>query len=198
MRIGFSLLMLAIALSGCRNSAYAAGEQLKSSKQDSAMEKCLAEARKALGPDAEVLKCGRLTDGAHLETVAALRLRRFPANGEIPVSKLVILRQNAPEWQVELSVDQWIRNEKGYLGIEFIDDSAEHAGYRVKLSDHRSDDTQGFTLQLRYLHGNGGSEWPIEISWNPSVKRFEEYAYEEDPPSFKPEVKNPLHKNTRN
>jgi hypothetical protein len=197
MRIGFSSLILAITLSGCWNSTSAAGEQRKPSKQDSSMEKCFAEARKALGLDAEVLKCGRLTDGAHLETVAALRLRRFSANGEIPVSKLVVLRQNAPEWQVELSVDKWITNEKGYLGIEFIDDSAEHAGYRVKLSDHRSDGTPGFTVQLRFLHGNGGSEWPIEISWNPLVKRFEEYA-DEDPPRFKPEVKNPPHKNTRN
>lgn len=192
------LLLLLLTVSACRETASASGGQQKPSTKDSNIEKCLAEARDVLGPEAEVLKCGRLTDAAGLETVAAIRHQHFQSGEGIPVSKLVILRESALRWQVELNVDKWITNHSGYLGIEFIDDSAEHVGYRVNFSDHRSDDAPGFTVQLRYLHRNGASEWPIEISWNPAVKRFQTYAYDEDPPRFESEVKNPPHKNIRN
>ena len=34
---------------------------------------------------------------------------------------------------------------------------------------------------------------PIEIAWNSKVGRYQEYAANEDPVGFKPELKNPPH-----
>jgi len=45
---------------------------------------CLSAAKKVLGPEAEVAKCGRLTEGSELESVAFIRLKQF-AEGYIGI-----------------------------------------------------------------------------------------------------------------
>lgn len=194
MRLELLLAALLFILSGCHGTAPASTGQQKPATQTSDTEKCLTGARAVLGPSVEVLKCGTLTNTADLEAVAAIRLKQFQSPEELAVSQLVILREAAPRWQIELTVDKWITNPNGYLGIQFIDDSAKHVGYKVKFYEHRSDGAPGFTIQFRYLHGDGTSEWPIQISWNPAVKRFQTFAYDEEPPRFEPELKNPPHK----
>jgi len=162
---------------------------------------CSDAAKKALGFEGEVVRCGYLTGADTLEAVAVLRLEQFRDRGDsIAVSKLVILRQNSPEWNVELTADRgWIRNSAGYVGIEFIDDSEQIFGYRASFSDRRSDDVAAYTIYLNFLSPTGHNEGTaIEISWNPSVARFQEFAYGEDPEGFKPEIKNPPHIRTRN
>lgn len=163
---------------------------------------CLEAARKELGPTAEVAKCGHLTRTAALETVAVIRLRRFPrtADGGMAVSKLVVLRKNKRQWEVELTVGNLVtRNRVGYVGMDYIDDSMrsarEYAGYRVWFSDIIDEErkTPGFAILLSNLRWDRdreaeGTSW--EIAWNPSVGRFQYYAENEDPPGFRPEKKN--------
>lgn len=160
------------------------------------VQSCREAAKKALGPEAEVLNCGHLTSTRALETVAVIRLKGFRTTTDgIPVSNLVILRQEESEWSVELTADKkWIRNGAGYVGIDFIDDSADFVGYRVSFSGEGSKETSGFTVGLFYLGPNGHNEGiSTDISWNQRVGRFQEYSENKDPSGFQVENKNPPH-----
>ena len=157
---------------------------------------CLDAARKALGPRAEVLKCGDLTGNSAVETVAAIRIKRFPATeAGIPVSKLAVLRRAHGGWISELAVDNdSMRNSVGYIenGLRRLP-GPPSIGYRVSFSKHSEDAPgAGFTVWLCFLHSSGENEGlPLEITWNPAVKRFQRFSYEDMQHAFQPEVKNP-------
>ena len=160
---------------------------------------CLQAAKKELGPAAVVLKFGNLTGTSALGCVAGVPLKqsRNTADGT-PVSSFVILRQSlSPGWKTELTGDKsWMRNDTGYLGLEFIDDSHPSAGYRIGFKDRRSDGEPGFVLYVYYLSPRAEDEGlPVEISWNPKVGRFQEFDYGIDLHGigFRSEVKNPRH-----
>ncbi len=165
-------------------------------------QRCLDAAKKALGPDAQVLKCGHITGTDALEAVAAIRLKQFRTTADgVPISKLVILREQKSRWVVELTADKnWIRNNIGYLSdatadsaqlIRFLASySAHFIGYRVSFSDRRSDEASDFTIWLYILSPTGINEGTsLEISWNPSAQRFQDFAYGQDPEGFRPEIK---------
>ncbi len=145
--------------------------------------------------------CGHLTGTHALETVAVLGLPQFHENEDgIAVSKLIILRKRRSEWNIELTADRenWIRNGLGYIGVDFIDDSADFVGYRISFSGERSRRTPRFTVTFFYLSPKGHTEGvSLGVTWNPAVGRFQEYATNEDPTGFKPEVKNPPHIRSR-
>jgi hypothetical protein len=133
-----------------------------------------------------------------------VRLRQFRETADgIPVSKFVVLRQvSSSGWSIVLTADKnWIRNDAGYVGFEAgssIDDSYRITGYRVSFFDHNSDGVPGFTISLYYLTPSGDNDGlPMEVGWNPSVGRFQWFAYEVEPHGFRPEVKNPPHIRTR-
>jgi hypothetical protein len=120
---------------------------------------------------------------------------RTTADG-IPLSKFVIIKEvSDSHWSAELIGDNnWIRNDAGYLGLEFIDDSERFSGYRVSVEEHRSGGVPGFTFYVYYLAPNGEDEGiAVEIGWNPSVGRFQEFQYGADPEGFRNEVRNPPH-----
>jgi len=188
-RLSASLVCLFIGL---------ANMQLKASGQSAGLsqaQSCLEAAAKALGPEAVVLKCGHLSGTDALETAAAVRLKQFRSTADgIPVSRLVVLRKDNSEWCVELAVDgQSMRNDSGYIE-ELSSISGTFIGYRASFSDRGSDDADevGFTIWLYFLHVGGRNEGlPLQISWNRSAGRFQEFAYDDDPKQFKPEIKNP-------
>lgn len=193
------LALLPLLFVGTVYSQSDASNQLHAS--DGTAQSCLEAAKTTLGPDAEVLKCGHLTGTDALETVAVIRLKQFEETEDgVPISKFVFLRQEKSRWTVELSVDRknWIKNSAGYIGIDFIDDSADFIGYRASFSDRRSDGFPGFTIYLYFLAPSGHNEGiATEVAWNPLVKRFQEFAYSQDPVGFRPEVKNPPHIRSR-
>lgn len=119
---------------------------------DEASYDCRSAAKSALGPDAEVGRCGHLVGGASLEAVAFIKLRRF-ADGRdgLPVSRLVILRRDNSHWSVALNIAKQIQNSSGYIGIDYIDDSLQYPGYRVAFLDRRADGKPAFVLKLSYL-----------------------------------------------
>ena len=149
------------------------------STTQSASQACLSAARNFLGPAAQVAKCGDLTGTGELEVAAFVRLKelRTTADG-IPLSKLVVLRQEKSRWVVELAADQKPpRNPVGYIGIDYIDDSRELGLYRVSFYDEGSHEIPGFTIDLFYLSPRGQNEGiPVEIAWNRSLARFQEYT----------------------
>jgi len=162
---------------------------------------CLEAAQKALGPKAEVLKCGHLGGGDYLETVAATRIPYLKDDKHgIPISKLVVLRRGIPQWVTELKVENEITNPSGYVGIDFIDDSTPVSHYRVDLSPAfwGSRGADEFTIVLTYMTQSGNvdeEELPIAIGWNRAVGRFQEIAPNGE--EFVPEVKVPKHIHSR-
>ncbi len=161
---------------------------------------CLQAARRWLGASAEVVKCGHLTEPGSIEVVAILPLS---GHKRIPdlyyASKFIILRRTGPDtWAVELRADQLPpRNSSGYIGIEFLSNCPSY-GYGLSFYHHIfADDPSNifnnrpyFTVSVTYLNPEGhmeGSE--TEVSWNPKVRRFQEFDYEAG--MFKPETRNP-------
>lgn len=157
---------------------------------------CLSAAKSALGPNAEVLKCGELTKTRALEAVAFLPLKglRKTTDGT-PISKLVVLRRERSQWVVELTADQNPpRNRVGYIGIDYIDDSEKGGRYRISCHDEGSNEIPRFTIALFYLSPNGENQgMPVEIAWNRPLRRFQEYTVNHEPEGFQPENKNPPH-----
>jgi hypothetical protein len=171
----------------------ASGQSISSNQAQA----CLEAARRALGPTANVAKCGHLTRTAALETVAVVKLRHPPKScGGVAVSKLEVLREHEPQWNVELTLERWAHNQVGYVGLDFIDDTQQFestfAGHCVWLSDHIDEGKTGFTIFFNVLYRNGEMEgWGPEVAWNPSIGRFQEYREDGQTPPFKSEIKNP-------
>jgi hypothetical protein len=200
LRIRIGLCITLFTFIGCARKSEATApprQRVQTVRANSAVaQKCVAAVKSALGQSAAILQCGELAGIPGLRAVAAVRLKQLhdDANG-IPISKLVVLHQAGNRWITELIVDNFITNSAGYLGIKFVDDSSPPAIYRVSFSDARSDDSHGFTMYLDYLHPNGDTDgWPNEIGWNAAVQRFQEYTSSEAPVGFRPEIKNPPHK----
>jgi len=163
---------------------------------------CRQAGKAALGPAAKILKCGKLIGQRSLDAIAAIPLRQYPDTGDgIAVSSLVILQRQKTKWKVVLRADRknWIRNSAGYIGIDFIDDSADFVGYRVSFSNEEAPAAPKFTIWLSYLRRSGHSEGiATEIKWNPSIRKFQEYTDTQDPAGFRSEIKNPPHFHTGN
>jgi hypothetical protein len=162
-------------------------------------EGCLQAARELLGPEAEMLKCGHLSDVAHLEAVVGIRVQglKDDKNG-IPISKLEILQRVKSHWESVLIIDGEIKNSEGYVGADFIDDSHPFPYYRVDLTDRGAqwgDRTpQQFTLVLLSMTRDGKvdeGDMGLGIGWNPAVGRFQEI--EPNGEELAPEVKTPKH-----
>lgn len=195
-----AVLSIAFFFSACLRNPMPTNAEAKVASGDSSAE-CLNAAKGALGPDAEVAKCGHLTGGTTLEVVAFLRLKQFKENKDgIPVSRLVILRRVGATWSLVLDVDKQIKNPSGYVGIDFIDDDQDYyfSGYRALL-DVRSDDPSAFALGLSFIKHDGEVDegLPIDVSWNSAVGRFQEFNINKEPSGFQSETKNPPHIHSR-
>jgi hypothetical protein len=158
---------------------------------------CLEAGKQALGPDAQILKCGHLTGSDALEAVAAIHLKQFRTTKVgIAVSKFVVLRREKLEWTTVLTADQEaIRNTLGYIGADFINDSDTCSRYRVSFYDEGSHEVPGFTIVVSYFRpdAQGDAGAPVEIAWNRSVGRFQEYNENQDPLGFQAEKKDLPH-----
>jgi hypothetical protein len=152
---------------------------------------CGSEAKRALGPRAQVLRLGDLTGEGSIECLAVVSYQTRDEH-KVLIKSGAILQLHGNRWDRVLSIEGQVRNPQGYVGLDFIDASYTH-GFALSTDDERSDGTKGFTLYLTYLDPQLKPEGvAIQVSWNPKVHRFQEYAPNElNPPDFKPEVKNP-------
>jgi hypothetical protein len=161
--------------------------------------KCLEAARKELGPDGIVLRCGHLIGGAGLEAVVAVRVLGLKDDGHgIPISSLKVLRENGHKWDSQLNVDREVMNGAGYLGVNFIYDAHLFPYHRVTFTDHGAKwgarTASQFTLILFSIDREGRLEpgdVGLGIGWNAAVGRFQEI--EPNGEDFAPEVKAPKH-----
>jgi hypothetical protein len=159
---------------------------------------CGSEAKRLLGPTAEVVKYGQIVDAKYLDGIAVVKIHPTKAENRLLVTDLVILRWVGNGWKVLLRASESITNDAGYVGIDYIDDSFRFYGYDTEFAGTRSDGKRGFSLMLSYLTRTLGRDGiPIEIAWNPQTGRFQEFSANEEPEGFKPELKNPPHRRVR-
>jgi hypothetical protein len=177
--------------------ACSASSQQAPTHSSANQQSCLEAGKQALGPNAQVLKCGHLTGSDALEAVAAIRLKQLRTTEVgIPVSKLVVLRRDKSDWKLALTADkEAIRNTIGYIGADFINDSDTCSRYRVSFYDEGSNKVPGFTISVSYFRpdGQGDGGAPIEIAWNRSIGRFQEYNENQNPLGFQLEKKDLPH-----
>lgn len=161
---------------------------------------CLQAARRRLGASAEVVKCGHLTGPGSMEVVA---IRPLSGHKKYPnlyyASKFVILRRTGPDtWTEELRADHLPpRSSSGYIGIDFLSNCPSY-GYGLSFYPTVSANDPSnvfnkrpyFTVSLTYLNPEGQLEGSdVEISWNPEVRRFQEFNYQVG--MFMPEKRDP-------
>ncbi|HEY6445006.1 MAG TPA: hypothetical protein VIY53_00995 [Acidobacteriaceae bacterium] len=193
------LARFALTLGTAACCASAIGQQVSGSlSADQQLDRrCRQAAIRALGRDAEVLKCGHLDLGSPVEVIAAIRRRSIPADefGGVVVWKLAVLRDEKGVWKQELlAADKDVRNPVGSVGIEDVDDSSPFWGFRVNLSNHRDDGKTAFELSIGFVNRIGSPEGlPFSISFNPIVGRYQEFDMHVDPEGFQKEIKAPRH-----
>jgi hypothetical protein len=151
----------------------------------------LKAARQVLGPSAKVLKCGELNQAGVLESVAAITVTpKSHAVHGVFARDLVILRRDAGDWKIALRASRLIRNDAGYVGLEYIDDCSPFWGDALNFSDTRPDGKKAFTLSIQWrAFENDTDPWPTDIAWDDAVGRYREVTGD----GFQPEVKNPPH-----
>ena len=180
-------LAIAVAL----GAIVVAAQQSQLATANSKTSSCIATAKRAFGPAVKVLRVGDLSGDGGVECLTVVPYPHQHGR-DILVKRGAIFREESGRWRNVLSIDSTVRNERGYIGIDFIDGSYTR-GFAIRLSDERTDGSKVFTLLLTYLDPRMQPEGlPIEVSWNAKVHRFQEYAPNElDPPGFKPEVAHP-------
>jgi hypothetical protein len=158
-------------------------------------QKCLTEAKNALGLSAEVLKCGHLNDPQVLEVIAAIRVKTITTHkGFVPISQMAVLRETHSNWTPALAVHDYITNEAGYLAMDYVDDSVKTQLFAVAF-EHGIDwgggkEGENFLIELYYIDPKGFEEGiSVGVAWNPVIGRYQELDDGGD--GFKPELKNP-------
>jgi hypothetical protein len=180
------------------NATSAASESIPSFPAPTQIQQqdCLSAAKKALSSQAKVLRCGAFNSPGVQEVVAVLPANFPTKNGDgVAIRKMVILRKEPSGWRLALTAAREVRNEAGYVGLNYIDDYSHYFGYWLTLSDTRPDGTKAMLIDLLDIEkADGTSEASsTEFAWNPKVGRYQEWAYDQDPQGFRREIKNPPH-----
>jgi hypothetical protein len=161
-------------------------------QKSAANSRCAAESKSVLGDQSRILKSGNLLGDGTLLCVAVVPHAK--RSSLVLSSRGVVVQWDGKQWHQLLRFEHNVTNDHGYIGIDFIDCDANY-GFALETEDQRSDGTRGFTIYFSYLNAKLQPEpesLPIQVSWNPKVRRFQEYAPNElDPPDFKHELRNP-------
>jgi hypothetical protein len=186
------LIPLVLLLSSCNLSRQPAPEEADASQAASrlaAPAECQAAAKKALGTEAVVLRCGDLNGTGALEVIAALE---HPERGDTKensfrVRRVKILRFRKSGWETALDMSNTITNPKGYVLIRSIDDTQTFVGLYMRLTEESMGGRRGLTLEFTGLLPNGEQDLdacPSEIAWNPDLGRYQELEKDN---AFRPE-----------
>jgi hypothetical protein len=163
--------------------------------QTSQPQQCSALIKNA-GPKLQIIRSGDLIGDGAREYVAAQRMELQPKKG-FYISRLLVVRTQAGHCAIVLDVGKdGPKNPKGYVGIEYIDDSASFYGYKFEFGTVPKDPEfkQNYKCLLFFDWLNNKHEPEGEgliIAWNETVGRFQEVDSSWD--FFKPEVVNPSH-----
>jgi hypothetical protein len=168
-----SMLGIACFLTGC-------GEQTPAPSTNAQPETRVAEpavpeevqgaAEKLLGSETQVLVFGDLAKTGKQQFLAANVVPKTPTNnapGTI-VTRAVIAESDNGKWTELLRCDEYLKNEKGYLGLTPLKGVS---GWRIQ---YEQDQEKGLQLYFTPLKVSGSAHvLPIGVRWNPATKRYQ-------------------------
>lgn len=168
-----SILGIASCLTGCGEQAPGPGAtppaETKSVKP-AVPEEVQGAAEALLGSETQVLVFGDLAKTGKQQFLAANVVPKTPTNyapGTI-VTRAVIAGNNNGKWMELLRCDEYLKNEKGFLGLTPMNGVN---GWRVQ---YEQDAEKGIQVYFTPLKVSGSAHvLPIGVRWNPATKRYQ-------------------------
>jgi hypothetical protein len=130
-----------------------------------------------LGSETQVLVFGDLAKTGKQQFLAANIVPKTPTNNApgMIVTRAVIAENSDGKWMELLRCDEYLKNEKGYLGLTPL---SGVNGWRVQ---YEQDTEKGLQVYFTPLKVDGSAHvLPIGVRWNPATKRYQslDRAYE--------------------
>lgn len=171
--IFLSILGILLFLTGCGEQASGPGAnaaaEAKSAKP-AVPEEVQGAAQALLGSETQVLVFGDLAKTGKQQFLAANVVPKTPTNS-VPgtiVTRAVIAENKNGKWMELLRCDEYLKNEKGFLGLTPLNGVS---GWRVQ---YEQDVEKGLQVYFTPLKVNGSAHvLPIGVRWNPATKRYQ-------------------------
>jgi hypothetical protein len=171
--IFLSILGILFFLTGCGEQASGPGANAAAeakSAEPAVPEEVQGAAQALLGSETQVLVFGDLAKTGKQQFLAANIVPKTPTNsapGTI-VTRAVIAENHEGKWMEILRCDEYLKNEKGFLGLTPLNGVS---GWRVQ---YEQDAEKGLQVYFTPLKVNGGVHvLPIGVRWNPATKRYQ-------------------------
>jgi len=166
----FLFLAASVWAAGCGPEAPKPAPQAESKPAESAVPEEMSDAAHALlGSDAQVLLFGELAQNGKQQFVAANVVPSTPKSkvaGTV-VTRAVIAENDDGKWVEILRVDEYLKNQKGFLGLTPLQ---AVTGWKFQ---HEQSEVKGLTLYFTPIKADTNERTlPIAVKWDPSVKRY--------------------------
>jgi hypothetical protein len=172
-RIMPSMLGIACFLTGCgaETPAPSTNAQAETRAAERAVpEEVQGAAEKLLGSETQVLVFGDLAKTGRQQFLAANIVPKTPTNNALGtiVTRAVIAENDNGKWTELLRCDEYLKNEKGYLGLTPLNGIS---GWRIQ---YEQDQEKGLQIYFTPLKVSGSAHvLPIGVRWNPATKRYQ-------------------------
>jgi len=168
-----SILGILLFLAGCGEPAPGPGASAATeakSAEPVVPEEVQGAAQALLGSETQVLAFGDLAKTGKQQFLAANVVPKTPTNS-VPgtiVTRAVIAQNSDGKWMELLRCDEYLKNEKGFLGLTPLNGVS---GWRVQ---YEQDAEKGLQVYFTPLKVNGSVHvLPIGVRWNPATKRYQ-------------------------
>jgi hypothetical protein len=168
-----SLLGIVFCLTGC--GVQAPGPEATSRAETKPAKPTVPEevqgaAEALLGSETQVLVFGDLAKTGKQQFLAANVVPKTPTNNALGtiVTRAVIAENNNGKWMELLRCNEYLKNEKGFLGLTPLNGVS---GWRVQFEQ---DAEKGLQVYFTPLKVDGSAHvLPIGVRWNPATKRYQ-------------------------
>jgi hypothetical protein len=168
----FAAAALCATGAGCGSSPNPQATPQAAAKPDAPVipEDIQAAANALLGSETTVIAFGDLAKNGKQQILAANILPKTPQS-TIPgtvVSRAVIAEMKDNNWHELIRCDDYLKNEKGYMGLTPLTRISQ---WRLQFEQ---DSEKGLQLYFTPIKGNTDLHvLPIGVRWNPEVKRYQ-------------------------
>jgi len=171
LRVGPTVLAVALILGSCGSEGPKPTVQAESKPEAPAVPEDLQDTAKALlGSDAQVLLFGDLAKNGKQQILAANVVPNTPKStvaGTV-VTRAVIAESNDGKWVELMRADEHLKNAKGYLGLTPLQPVS---GWKLQYENSVE---KGMSLYFTPVKaGASGKTLPIAVRWNPATKRYQ-------------------------
>jgi len=165
-----TLLASALILVGCGSETKPTAETSTKAAEPAVPPDVQAAAAALLGSEVQVLAYGDLAKNGMQQMLAANVLPNTPKSvvaGTV-VTRAVVAQDDNGQWTELLRVDEYMKNQKGYLALTPLQPVT---AWRLQY-ENTSD--KGLTLYFTPIkQGSNEKTLPIAVRWNPQTKRYQ-------------------------